>query len=699
MGLEPPTLDDRTYEGLLEDAIRQIPNHTDAWTDHNPSDPGITILEVLAWVAESEIYRLDQITDEHLRRYLHLLGVEPRPPTSATVSLEVEPPSDLAGSRIEAGEQLLAATDDGELLAYRVDEDVVLSDASVDAVVSVHSRSRRDHTRANDGDGRYFRAFGADATVGSACYLGFDRDPFDDAQRLDCFVDLHEENVSAPSVHGPATDGEPIPSVPDPSTAGDDDPVARALSRLAEPSPDDFEPSAGVRWEHCTDVGNWRDESTWEPFDAVRDGTNQLYRSGAVELDEPEAWAGTPGDPFELGPDRYWIRCVVTTPGYEIPPQVDSIHTNVLGATHALERSDERLQTPDGETVTSARPDQTFEFESAPILDATITVGGEEWTAVFDFAGSDPDDHQYVLDRTAGTVRFGNGITGEVPEPDLAVRATRCVYGGGRDGTVPGDAEWRFDDAALEDLDITDVTRRRDGRDAESLEEAIARARRDLARPYRAITRSDVRAVATNTPGLRFGRTAVYVDDPDDSVGRLDGKHEDTASSGSNCGAHGTMRVVVVPESTEPRPIPSQGFLDAVDCHLQRHRLLTDRIEVERPTYVGVGVDVSVELQEGYDEDRRIDAVERAIDDFLDPLDGFDGDGWPFGRPVYDSELYEVVGDVEGVDCVHDVSTTGSGSFEVDDGSILVGEEALVYPLEHEVHVQGGPDPCRRWNR
>lgn len=74
MSLPIPSLDDRTYADLVREARARIPAVYPAWTDHNPADPGIVLLELLAWVAELLIYRANEITDENYRAYLKLLN-------------------------------------------------------------------------------------------------------------------------------------------------------------------------------------------------------------------------------------------------------------------------------------------------------------------------------------------------------------------------------------------------------------------------------------------------------------------------------------------------------------------------------------------------------------------------------------------------------------------------------------------------
>lgn len=80
MPLELPNLDDRTYADLVEEARRLIPSFDPAWTNHNPSDPGITLVETFAYLTEMLLYRLNRVTEANQRRFIKLLqGSSPVP--------------------------------------------------------------------------------------------------------------------------------------------------------------------------------------------------------------------------------------------------------------------------------------------------------------------------------------------------------------------------------------------------------------------------------------------------------------------------------------------------------------------------------------------------------------------------------------------------------------------------------------------
>jgi hypothetical protein len=78
MALAPPNLDDRDFERLARDAVALIPRHFPAWTDHNESDPGITLVQLFAFLAEAAIYHLDRIPERSLEHFAALVGVARR---------------------------------------------------------------------------------------------------------------------------------------------------------------------------------------------------------------------------------------------------------------------------------------------------------------------------------------------------------------------------------------------------------------------------------------------------------------------------------------------------------------------------------------------------------------------------------------------------------------------------------------------
>lgn len=73
MTITLPNLDDRDFDDLVAEVRSMIPQLAPSWTDHNPSDPGITLIELFAYISEMLMYRANCITDANKRVFLELL--------------------------------------------------------------------------------------------------------------------------------------------------------------------------------------------------------------------------------------------------------------------------------------------------------------------------------------------------------------------------------------------------------------------------------------------------------------------------------------------------------------------------------------------------------------------------------------------------------------------------------------------------
>jgi Baseplate J-like protein len=241
-------------------------------------------------------------------------------------------------------------------------------------------------------------------------------------------------------------------------------------------------------------------------------------------------------------------------------------------------------------------------------------------------------------------------------------------------GGPPAAADWRLSGPPLgAPVTLSAPLGARPGRDAESVDDAMGRAAITLSvherlvdlaaahssstldgiprskiigspTPPRAVTLLDLERIAFATPGASLARAHA-----------LGGVDVDVPCAE----APGTVSVVVVPFLPRQRPQPTADLIARVSRQLARHRTVGTRIRVAGPTYTAVDVVASVVGAEGADPVKTRTGIERAIRTFLDPLvGGPDGQGWPFGRDVYRTELMTVVGAVPGVELVTDVRVT-----------------------------------------
>src|SRR5512139_3721192 len=83
MALPVPKLDDRQFQDIVDEAKKRIPYYCREWTDHKVSDPGITLIELFAWMTDIILYRLNQVPDLHTINFLNLMGITLREPSPA----------------------------------------------------------------------------------------------------------------------------------------------------------------------------------------------------------------------------------------------------------------------------------------------------------------------------------------------------------------------------------------------------------------------------------------------------------------------------------------------------------------------------------------------------------------------------------------------------------------------------------------
>ncbi len=217
---------------------------------------------------------------------------------------------------------------------------------------------------------------------------------------------------------------------------------------------------------------------------------------------------------------------------------------------------------------------------------------------------------------------------------------------------------------------------RLDGRventDSLGLDEAKARTIVNLRKPCRAVTPDDFETLVLSMAEPRMAR-----------VKCLPGLNLEAEVP--SVAAMGHVSLILVPFAageSDLTPSPSVTDLEKVAAHLDTRRLITTRVHVVAPLYVRIAVKAVVMPRKG----ERTDLVKANVDDalrrFFHPLTGgFEGKGWPFGRSVHASEVYQILEQVQGVDHVADLALfkDEGGVFAPCGNRIAVDENALVY--------------------
>jgi hypothetical protein len=183
MPLPLPNLDDRRWADLTQEAIPLIPRYAPQWTDFNTHDPGITLLEMFAWLTESMVYQLNCVPDRFTWKFLDLIGYPRLGPHAAHVVLAAKSLPAGTAFTVPAGTQFQSAGPGatqsqptgpaGPPILFATLRPVDFAPVTLTALqVDDGNGALRDVSRDLT-DGLPFAALGNDPPVGAALYLGF----------------------------------------------------------------------------------------------------------------------------------------------------------------------------------------------------------------------------------------------------------------------------------------------------------------------------------------------------------------------------------------------------------------------------------------------------------------------------------------------------------------------------------------------
>lgn len=661
MTLKTPNLDDRTFQDLVDEAKKKIPLYCPEWTDHNVSDPGVTLIELFAWLTETLLYRLNQVSDKHYVKLMELLGIrlqEPRAShTALTFWLSAPQPEvvqipagvEVSTARVEASEPVIFTTD---------------APLTIRPPRLTHILARRGSQYLSIGLRRLnkeFRPFSDRPQVGDALYLGF-------AEPLDRHI------------------------------LGLEFDCVRAKGKGIIP---EYPPLRYQVW--CSGREGARAAGDWQEAELEEDGTGGLNWSGQIKLHMPDGMApraigGAIGGAIgEL--TAHWVRIQVIEPApdqpaYEASPELRGVTAvswgGTVAATHAAVVRNEILGRSDGS------PGQVFHLERAPILarrpDERVQVWRadlgvwEDWQEVEDFGGSNADDRHVTCDGVTGEIRFGPAMRqpdgtirryGAIPPRGAEIRMSAYRYGGGAVGNVRAGTVTELKTAIPYVDRVVNRQPASGGLDAESLEDAKLRAPYVLRTRRRAVTAADFEHLTTQAFAAEVARVRCV----QAGLPAADGRP-----------GPGQIYILVIPRLPEhliagyipPAQLAlSEELRGRIAAYLDDHRLLTAQLTVRAPDYRRVRIAVEVKARAEADPRRIEQAIAARLEAFLNPfIGGSEGNGWPFGRALYLSDLYACVQSVAGVEYIKDIKMAW-----LDNQDVPHAEDKKIELLDHEVIV------------
>ncbi|MDX6269650.1 MAG: hypothetical protein QOD28_873 [Acidobacteriota bacterium] len=715
MPLQIPNLDDRRYQELLDEALARVPVHNPEWTNFNKSDPGVTLIEIFAFLTENLLYRSNQIPERNRRKFLSLLGV-PLQSASSAVGLvqftnERGPAQTITlndGLEVRAGQvpfrtvqgldvlpveaqvffkRKLTTTDetltDYYKLLYASYNDAEVDDATIELYETVPLDAKL-------ADGVDIGAETSDGSLWIALLTRAGDKPTEKTEEaLENLRDEIREAIAGRTISlgivpalvaatriltplGQAADAATqtqlsyeIPNVAGGTTLPDDPDLRVAKYKpLDARAPTDVLAKPGV--VEITLPGNKDELKLWTNLDPLEPGVGEFPPAlEDTNLNERVVtWLRVRPSATAAAVRLLWvgINTVFVSQRARVSNELLPLGTGApdqfafLSQKPVVARSTRLTVTKDGQTRLWQEIDDLFAAGSeVPVQDARRPPGTP--------AATNTLSEVYTVNAESGEVRFGDGTRGKRPPLNATIRAS-YDYGVGTAGNV-GANSINTSPALPAGFKVSNPVRTWNGADAEVVTEGEKQIARYLQHRDRLVNAADFATVALRTPGIQIGRVDVLP------------AYNPALSTSEPGDAPGAVTLMVVPryDTKQPdAPLPDKLFLEAICKYLDPRRLITTEVFLRGPEYVPVWVSVGLSVVAGTSVAQVREAVKLALLQFLSPLPpsgvpvletqaallttpqyAAAPNGWPLRKSITDRELLAVASRQSGVLSVKDV--------------------------------------------
>lgn len=658
MPLQPPALDDRSFNDLLQDLLASIPAHTPEWSSPQQGDPGRTLLELFAWLGDALLYRANLIPEKQRLTFLKLLGMPLQPaaaargivaltgdPANASV-ISLAPGASLAGPvpfETLAGMDLLPVVGQVYRKAPIIDPQQQ-ADAhplltGLQSLYKLGSLPVGYYTQ---------QVFGNDLADENG--INLNKDTLDQSLWIALLAPKAGQNQAVKDAIGGKNAVQRVLNIGFVPALQLPDPFADVGPRAAVPH----------NWQLSllSDAGS---AAKFDQLTVFEDTTQGLTRPGVIRLALPSAAViGAP--PNDVATDA---QAGVGSK----PPRIDDADTQqrlvtwvrlkVTGAltaswigVNAVEIDQRTTREAIVLGVSDGSSNQQFPLPITQIdvdsfqLDVDMPgLGPQLWQRVDDLGVLSGPIPAFMLDPEAGLITFGDNLHGMIPPQGRRVRVRSMRSGGGAGGNLPPgtlaaiSARDQAGNPITQKITVKQPIATNGGDEAESLDAAQKRIPAWLRHRDRAVTADDYRNLAESIPGAGIGRVEVLpLFKPQTRTPNVPG----------------VLSVMVIPEKDgiqPPCPRADRPLLETAFAFLNPRKPVAAELYVIGTDYVGIGLAVAVEVLAGFDLRVVSRQVEDALRRYLWPLapGGTLQSGWPLGRRIRSLELEVIISQVQGV--------------------------------------------------
>jgi predicted phage baseplate assembly protein len=645
LGVQEPVFD-RSFDDLYAELRARIPRYNPAWTNFNDSDPGITLLQLFAWLGETLLHQMGQVPRKNYLKFAQLLGLELRGAQPATVQLTFTPKANERPATIPERSVYSAPVEGKPPLMFETVRSLDVIGAVLEAA-AVHADGRVTPLPKPGPTGPDpFYPLGPHPEIGNALYLGFKPNPGVSRPfpRKMTFLALR-----------PSSDTS---GVPQRAGAQDRDLIAPVT----------------LVWEYRPRA----DRDVWERLNVLLDETAALTRDGYVEVAGPEKIEPSKALGAQFPQPLYWLRVRLDQKSYPAgrAPRLEYLQPNAVDAVNLSTEKNADLGTSSGAAGQwFLLPRQQIESASLALI---VRHGSKEqvWVQRPDFAASKPEDRHYVLNAASGRVTFGDGTHGLIPTAGDEIVALSFRWGGGAAGNAVragGVTGMVSQIAGIEK--VTNVRAAAGGSDEQTLEDFERFAPSVLRQQGRAVTADDFAKVALAMDGVKQAQA-------------IPARHPDFPG----VEVPGAVTVVVVPDA-EPDPAkgppkPSAELIRSVCARLDRVRLITTEVYVAAPTFLAIRIEARLIAAPEAAFDEVAEGARARLDKLLDPRT------WALGKDLSVAEVYrELFADpTNRIRSVENLLIYVDGRVQDVGGPLKVPPDAVVYGTDHVIVVERDDD-------
>jgi hypothetical protein len=712
MPLIPPALDDRSYDDIVQEMLANIRAHTPEWTNPQTGDPGRTLIELFAWLADTLLYRANLIPEKQRIAFLRLLGqsMQPAAAASGILALSLDPAS-VTPVGLAAGATVTGA------VPFETLGEIDLLPVTAQAYVKV-ALTPDQQTTAMPLLAGLKKLYALQSLPSGYTTTPVFANNLADPVGIDVMNGTTDRSLWLALLAGKSENVPAVQSAIGGASAQQTLNVGFVPS-LAVPGLYPVPQLYGGGGAPAAVQATWQMSQPTQPGQPVlytnlkvlNDTTNGLTRPGVVRLMLPQvALIGAPSNDVRtdsqagvgMKPPRIddsniaarlvtWVRLSVQS-----SLQVSWAGVNAVQIDQRTTYRSIVIGVSDGSA------NQRFVLPQAQVDPASFQLevdmpgsGFQPWQQIDDLSVLQGPVPAYVLDPEAGTVAFGNQLQGMIVPPGRRVRVAAMRAGGGAAGNLPAGSLTSiqaFDASGTpvtQTITVQQPLATTGGADAETLAAAERRLPALLRHQDRAVTAADYADLTKEIPGSGIARVEV-----------LPLFKPQTRTSN----VPGVVSVMVIPQKNgvqNPCPRADRPMLQTVYQYLTARTPVTAEMYVIASEYVGLGISAAVEVKTGYGLLQVSQAVEAALRGYLWPIGagGPSASGWPLGRHVRSLELEVIVSQVPGVIEVNGLNLfvpMSSGDYRQlagdASGKYELTLESWQLPEALEVLVTAGPD-------